>query len=580
MKKKSALSELLEYAGSHKYLTYASWILSGASALTALVPFYYIWLVMKKVIENDTTDIALCGVGAVVFSAVSMVLYTAALVCSHKSAFRIASNLRKRVISHIAALPIGIIESEGSGKLRKTVNEASSAAETFLAHQLPDKAGAMVTPIGLLVLLLIFDWRLGLLSLAPVILGFVIMAAMTGTKMQEKINEYQNSLDNMSNEAVEYVRGIPVVKTFGQTVFSFRRFKQTIDDYGKWTISYTKDLRIPMICYTAAINGVFAFLVLGAALFTKNGATASFLLDLMFYIIITPVISLTLTKIMYMSENEMIVDDALSRINSVLEYSPLSEAKNKTALNDYSIELENVVYSYDNSKNALDGISLKIEQGKTAAFVGPSGGGKSTLAALITRFFDPQSGCVKIGGVDIKDISKEELMNTVSFVFQNSRLIKGSIAENVRLGRPDATDEEVINALKSAQCEDIIKKLPNGIDTVIGSGIYLSGGEQQRIAIARAMLKNSPILIFDEATAFADPDNEVRVQAAISYLAKGKTVIMIAHRLTAVKNADIIYVINNGKIAEYGKVKELIENKGIFEKMWNDYQTAVEWRVV
>lgn len=580
MKKKSGLSQLLEYAGRHKYLTYMSWLLSAASAFVALVPFYFIWRIIKDILSGADGSIVGCGIYAVLAAFVSMVLYVAALCCSHISAFRIASNLRKRVISHIASLPIGIIESEGSGKLRKTVNEASGAAETYLAHQLPDKAGAVVTPIGLLALLLIFDWRLGLLSLAPIILGFVIMAAMTGTKMQEKVNEYQNSLDNMSNEAVEYVRGIPVVKTFGQTVYSFKRFKQTIDDYSKWTISYTKDLRMPMICYTTAINGVFAFLVLGAALFTKNGVTASFLLDLMFYIIITPVISLTLTKIMYMSENEMIVDDALSRINVVLEYDPLSAAENKTVINDCSIELENVVYSYDNNKNALDGISLKIEQGKTAAFVGPSGGGKSTLAALITRFFDPKSGCVKIGGIDIRDIPKEELMNTISFVFQNSRLIKGSILENVRLGRPDATKEEVMSALKNAQCDDIIEKLPNGIDTVIGSGIYLSGGEQQRIAIARAMLKNSPILIFDEATAFADPDNEVRVQNSITNLAKDKTVIMIAHRLTAVKNADIIFVINNGKIAENGKINELIENKGLFEKIWNDYQTAVEWRVV
>ena len=383
MKKKSGLSQLLEYAGRHKYLTYMSWLLSVASALIALAPFYFIWCIIKEIMSGTDGSIVGCGIYAVLAAFISMALYVAALCCSHISAFRIASNLRKRVISHIASLPIGIIESEGSGKLRKTVNDASGAAETYLAHQLPDKAGAVVTPIGLLALLLIFDWRLGLLSLAPIILGFVIMAAMTGTKMQEKVNEYQNSLDNMSNEAVEYVRGIPVVKTFGQTVYSFKRFKQTIDDYSKWTISYTKDLRMPMICYTTAINGVFAFLVLGAALFTKNGVSASFLLDLMFYIIITPVISLTLTKIMYMSENEMIVDDALSRINAVLEYDPLSAAENKTVINDCSIELENVVYSYDSNKNAVDGISLKIKQGKTAAFVGPSGGGKSTLAALI-----------------------------------------------------------------------------------------------------------------------------------------------------------------------------------------------------
>ncbi|MBR1737438.1 MAG: ABC transporter ATP-binding protein, partial [Firmicutes bacterium] len=405
----------------------------------------------------------------------------------------------------------------------------------------------------------------------------------TGKSMEEKLKEYQDSLEKMSNEAVEYVRGIPVVKTFGQTVFSFKRFKQTIDDYGKWTIAYTKELRIPMICYTAAINGVFVFLVIGAAIFTKNGGTPEFLLDIIFYIIITPVISLTLTKIMYMSENEMTASDALSRINAILDEKPLPETHESADINNYSIEIEDVVYSYDASKNtiknALDGITLKIEQGQTAAIFGPSGSGKSTVASLITRFFDPQSGSVKIGGTDIRNIPKDELMNIVSFVFQDSRLIKGSILENVRLGCPDATKEEVMTALKNAQCEDIISKMPDGADTVIGSGIYLSGGESQRIAIARAMLKNTPILIFDEATAFADPDNETRVQRAISNLAKGKTVIMIAHRLTTVRNADIIYVVDNGKIAESGKIKELIEKKGIFEKMWNDYQSAVEWRV-
>lgn len=445
---------------------------------------------------------------------------------------------------------------------------------------MPDKAGAIATPCGLLVLLFVFDWRLGLLSLVPVLLGFLIMMSMTGKKMEQKMKEYQNALDSMSNEAVEYVRGIPVVKTFGQTVFSFKKFKATIDNYGKWVIAYTKDLRGPMMFYTTAINGVFAFLIAGALFFTQNGVTTDFMLNLLFYIIITPVISLTLTKIMFMSENGMIVADALERIDSVLNLKPLPEAKNPQTPKDSSVELSHVHFSYDDKTEVIKDVSLNIKPGQTIALVGPSGGGKSTLASLISRFFDPQKGSIKIGGADVRDINSRQLMNTVSFVFQNSRLIKASILENVRMGKPDATKEDVMQALKAAQCTDIIEKLPEGIDTIIGTkGVYLSGGEQQRIAIARAMLKNTPILILDEATAFADPDNESKVQAAFTQLAKGKTVIMIAHRLSTVANADCIYVLQDGQIAEYGKREQLCSSNGLFAKMWKDYQTSVQWKV-
>lgn len=438
----------------------------------------------------------------------------------------------------------------------------------------------MATPVGLLALLLVFDWRLGLLSLVPVVLGFIIMSAMTGKRMEEKMRQYNNALEAMSNEAVEYVRGIPVVKTFGQSVFSFKKFKGTIDEYEKWVIAYTKQMRLPMLLYTTAINGVFAFLIGGALYFTKDGVTNEFLLNILFYIIITPVISLTLTKIMYMSENNMIVADALNRIDTVLNAKPLSISESPVSPADSSVELDNVHFGYEKSKEIIKGISLKIEPGQTVAFVGPSGGGKSTLASLVSRFFDVDSGSIKIGGADIKNISKEELMNTVSFVFQNSKLIKESIFNNVKLARPDASKEEVLNALKTAQCSDIIEKFPQGADTVIGShGIYLSGGEQQRIAIARAVLKNSPILILDEATAFADPDNEAKVQKAFSELSRGKTVIMIAHRLSTVANADCIYVIEDGKIAERGKLDELCGKKGIFAKMWSDYNASVLWKV-
>ena len=585
MKKQSNLSRLLQIAGRHKYLLYASWMLSAISAFIALVPFYYLWKVIQEVLGvapdfSRAQNLTYNGWMAVLFSVIAVLIYIAGLMCSHKGAFRIATNLRLQTMEHIVKLPLGFVENFGSGKLRKIVNESSAATETYLAHQLPDRANAIATPCGLLVLLLVFDWRLGLLSLVPVILGFLIMMAMTGQRMQEKMKEYQNALDDMSNEAVEYVRGIPVVKTFGQTIFSFKKFKDSIDRYKVWVIAYTKQLRAPMMFYTAAINGVFATLIAGGLLFIQNGITTEFLLDLIFYIIITPIISVTLTRIMFQSENAMIVNDALQRIDSVLNLKPLKEAKRPKHPQDASVELNDIRFSYDGKTEVLKGISLTIPQGQTVAFVGPSGGGKTTLANLISRFFDPQSGSIKIGGVDVKEISKEELMNTVSFVFQNSRLIKASILENVRMGRPDATREEILAALHNAQCDDILEKLPQGADTVIGTkGVYLSGGEQQRIAIARVMLKNAPIIILDEATAFADPDNETRVQAAFSRLSKGKTVIMIAHRLSTVAGADKIYVICDGQIAESGTSSNLLAKDGIFNRMWQNYQTSVQWKV-
>ena len=573
------------YAGGHRWFTYASWVLAALSALVALLPFVYIWRILRDVLNvapnySQAVDIPHYGWMAVLFAVLAYLIYVGALLCSHMSAFRVATNLRLAASEHLAKLPLGFTETFGSGKLRKIIQESTGAAETYLAHQLPDQSSAMATPIGLLALLFIFDWRLGLLSLIPVILGFVIMSAMTGKRMAEKMRQYGNALEAMSNEAVEYVRGIPVVKTFGQSVFSFKKFKATIDEYEKWVVAYTLDMRLPMMLYTAAINGVFAFLIAGGLIFTRQGVTPQFMLNLLFYIVITPVISLTLTKMMYMSENKMIVADALSRIDSVLDAEPMTTGAEPRRPKDSSLEFKNVHFSYNGKTDVISGVSLSVKPRQTVAFVGPSGGGKSTLASLACRFFDVGSGSVSIGGVDVRDIPKAELMDTVSFVFQNSRLLKGSILDNVKLGRPDATEDEVLSALKAAQCMDIIEKLPDGIHTEIGSrGIYLSGGEQQRIAIARAMLKNAPILILDEATAFADPDNEASVQAAFAELAKGKTVIMIAHRLSTVADADCIYVVQDGRIAESGTKDALCAQNGLFAQMWRDYQSSVQWKV-
>ena len=586
MKKESNLKRLLEYAGGYKYLTIASWILSALSALVALLPFVYIWKVIKEVLDaapnyGEVQDLSHNGWMAVVFAVAAILIYIAALICSHLAAFRVQANMRTKAMHHIVALPMGFMDGIGSGKVRKTVYESSAATETYLAHQLPDKANALATPVGLIVLLLVFDWRLGLLSLLPVAAAFVIMSFMTGKRMAEKMEEYNNALGQMAGEAVEYVRGISVVKTFGQSVFSFRRFKEAIDNYEKWVIAYTKDLRFPMMCYTTLVNGIFAVLVAAALVMTSGGVTNEFLLNLMYYIIITPIITLTLTKIMYASENKLIVADAMSRIDSILEMEPLPETDHPKHPKDNSVELSGVSFRYKDAKrNALENISLTIRPGEYVAFVGPSGGGKTTLASIVARFWDVREGSVKIGGVNVKDIPKEELMDTVSFVFQDSKLLKTSILENVRMAKPDASREEILKALHDAQCDDILEKLPQGVDTVVGAkGVYLSGGEQQRISIARVMLKNAPILILDEATAFADPDNEAKVQAAFSVLAKGKTVLMIAHRLSTVTGADRIVVIKDGKIEATGTHGQLKDKDGLYAEMWRQYNKAAKWKV-
>ena len=583
MKKKSSLSRLFEYAGNYKYLTVLSWILSAVSAWIALVPFYYIWRIIKEVLAvapdySQAQNLKGYGWAAVGFALLSMIIYVGSLMCSHVAAFHVQAEMRSQMMHHIVTLPMGFMDSEGSGKIRKIVNESSAATETYLAHQLPDQTGAYATPVGLLVLLLVFDWRLGLLSLVPVVAAFLIMGSMTGEKMQQKMKEYQNALEEMSSEAVEYVRGIPVVKTFGQSVFSFKRFQTSIKNYEKWTISYTKDLRMPMVLYTTIINAVFSVLIATAFFFTASDA---YLLNLLFYIIITPIITVTLNKIMFASENQMIVADALERIDGILDRQPLPETKDGRTVEDSSVTFENVSFRYENaSKDALHQISLQIKDGEHVAFVGPSGGGKTTLASLAARFFDTTEGTVRIGGVDVRDIPSEKLMEKVSFVFQDSKLLKMSIYDNVRMGKKDATREEVLQALKDAQCEDIIAKMPNGIDTVIGSkGTYVSGGEAQRLSIARAMLKAAPILILDEATAFADPDNEAKVQAAFSRLSEGKTVIMIAHRLSSVVDADRICVLKDGEIREMGTHKDLIANGGIYAHMWEAYNQSVCWKV-
>ncbi len=586
MKKERSISKLFAYAGKFRYLTIVSCILSSASALLALVPFYYIWRIMQEIVRvapnyERAENLAVLGWRAFGFSILSMCIYITALMCSHIAAFRVQANMRSTLMRHILTLPLGFMDNEGSGKIRKIVNESTAATETYLAHQLPDKAGAIATPVGLLLLLAVFDWRLGLLCLIPVGLAFLIMGTMTGQRMKKKMEEYQNALEEMSNEAVEYVRGIPVVKTFGQSVYSFKRFQQSIRKYEKWTIAYTKELRLPMMFFTTLINAMFAMLIAAAFWFGGTGGDPELFVNLLFYIILTPVLTVTLSKIMYSGENTMIVEDALNRVDSILNRRPLPEARNAAKVRDYSIALSEVSFRYSGSeRDALHRVTLNIREGEHVALIGPSGGGKTTLAGLIARFYDVTEGTIEIGGVNVKDIPSGQLMNMVSFVFQDSRLLKMSVYDNVRMGKKNATPEEVMDALKNAQCEDIIAGLPQGVDTVIGSeGTYVSGGEMQRLSIARAMLKNAPILILDEATAFADPDNEAKVQKALSRLSNGKTVIMIAHRLSSVRDADCICVLRNGEIQERGSHTELLTRQGLYAHLWNEYNQSVSWKV-
>ena len=577
----------MEYAGSYKILTYLSWVLSFISALTALLPLVYIFFIIREVLEvapdfSRATSIVHNGIMAVVFSATALLIYFGALMCSHVSAFRIGSNIKRRLLKHITKLPLGFSDEMGSGKIRKIINDSSNAAETYLAHNLPDMAGAVGTPLGMVVMMFVVDWRFGLVSVLPVILAFLCMGKMLGPAMKEDMRLYNNALEDMNNEAVEYVRGIPVVKTFGQTIHSFSRFKASIQNYYKFCIAYTKRCRQPMLFFLVFINSAFAFLIALALILSNGGAnvTSGIILNFLFYVIITPVIATTMQKVMFMSEGSMTVADAFDRIDSLLGRKPFENSDNNSTPDDYSVKFENVSFSYDGDNLALDNVSFDVKSGTSLALVGSSGGGKTTVAGLIARFWDVKDGAVKIGGVNVKDIPKDELMNTVSYVFQDSRLLKRSILENVRLSRPDATVQEVMLALEKAQCTDIIEKLPDGINTVIGTkGVYLSGGEQQRIAIARAILKDAPIVVLDEATAFADPENEYLVQKSFKELSKNKTVIMIAHRLSTIQGCDNIIVLENGRISEQGVHDELLKKNGIYTKMWKDYQSSVSWKV-
>jgi ATP-binding cassette subfamily B protein len=577
----------MDFAGGYKYFTIGSIVLAAASACLALVPFVFIWKITGEVLSvmpdfSKAQNIENYGFEAVKYAVNAMCVYFCALACSHLGAFRTVANVREKCVEKVLRMPLGYIENEGSGKIRKIIIDSSASLENFMAHILPDRTVAITTPLAMIAMLLYFDWKIGLLCIATVIAGFFIMYMfMVGKNLKKDVEAYNAALENMTKEAVEYVRGIPVVKTFGQSVFSFKKLKAAIDNYEKFTVSYTRRFRIPMTAYTVVINAFFAILT-AVALYHGNGSAQPELFsNLMFYIIFTPVIAVIFFKLMHSSEADMIVENALSRIDSIMSVDEIQETEHPKFPVDNSVEFQNVTFRYkDATKNAIDDISIKIPSGGHVAFVGPSGGGKTTSASLVSRFWDVTSGKILIGGVDVKDIPQAKLSEIVSFVFQDSKLLKTSIMDNVRIAKPNASDQEVMEVLERAQCTDIIAKLPNGVNTIIGSkGTYLSGGEQQRIAIARTMLRNSPILVLDEATAFADPENEEKVLKAFNEISKGKTVIKIAHRLSTIVDCDQIYVLKDGKIIENGKHQQLVSQNGAYSKMFRDYQKSVEWKI-
>lgn len=585
--KNTSLTRLFRFAGSYRYLTYTGCVLSGISAILGLLPYIFIWLSIKSLFDavpniSQATEIIRYGIWALILTLASMLVYFAALMCTHLSAFRISRNMKSQAMHTIMKFPLGYFEDKDSGKLRKQIDDNADMTETLLAHNLPDLVGAVVTPIAVLVFLAAFDWELGLLCLIPFILSFLILFKMTGGKNAHNMVKYQNSLETMSSAAVEYVRGIPVVKTFQQTVYSFKDLYESIKAYGKWATEYSHNCRVPYILFIVAINGFFALLIPVGIILLQNGTDFSAsLLDIVFYILFTPVCAVMMNKVMYATESSQQVQIVLNKFDEFTDCEALKQADQPKKPNNTNITFDHITFSYPGTTNkALDDISMKLEQGKTYALVGASGSGKTTAAAMIPRFWEPDSGKITIGGIDIREISEADLLDMISFVFQDNKLFKTSIRENLLMARPKATELELRNALHAAQCDDIINKLPQGIDTVLGTkGTYLSGGEMQRLALARAILKDAPIVILDEATAFADPENEYQIQKAFEVLIKGKTVLMIAHRLSSVKNADTIFVLDHGRLVEQGSHRELMQANDEYSRLYEEFTTSLGWKV-
>lgn len=585
---KNKFIRLLNYSGNYKYLTIVGMFLSALSAICLLVPFVYIWNVVNALLAvapdfTKAQNLDVYAINAFTFAVLGIILNFFGLMGTHLSAFKNEKNMKDAAIKHLLKLPLGYFSNHTSGGLRKIIDYSTAKTEIFLAHQLFDLTGAIMTPIVFLILLFSFDWRLGLICLIPIILCFVFMYSMFSKESRNSMEKYEKYLEEMNGEAVEYVRGIPVTKAFQQSIYSFKNFINAIKNYGKFSAEYSMSTHIPMTAFTVSINGFFALLIPAGILLAGSVVDVKFFANFMFYIIFTPICAVMMMKIMTVSQDWMLASCALDSIEAILNENPLVDPINPQKPKNHSIEFEGVYFDYENAdgdEHILNDVNLKINENETVALVGPSGGGKTTIASLIPRFWDVNQGSIKVGDVDVRDISTKELMKNISFVFQNTTLFKDSIYNNVAIGRKGASRDDVKKALSLTQCDDIIDELPDGINTVIGSeGTYLSGGQQQRIALARAVLKDAPIIILDEATALADPENEYLIQKAISEITKDKTVIMIAHRLSSVKNVDKIYVVENGRIVEEGNHHTLIDSGGIYSRMWDEFNQSIQWKV-
>lgn len=585
---KNKFIRLLNYSGNYKYLTIVSMFLSALSAICLLVPFVYIWNVVNALLAvapdfTKAQNLDVYAINAFTFAVLGIILNFFGLMGTHLSAFKNEKNMKDAAIKHLLKLPLGYFSNHTSGGLRKIIDYSTAKTEIFLAHQLFDLTGAIMTPIVFLILLFSFDWRLGLICLIPIILCFVFMYPMFSKESRNSMEKYEKYLEEMNGEAVEYVRGIPVTKAFQQSIYSFKNFINAIKNYGKFSAEYSMSTHIPMTAFTVSINGFFALLIPAGILLAGSVVDVKFFANFMFYIIFTPICAVMMMKIMTVSQDWMLASCALDSIEAILNENPLVDPINPQKPKNHSIEFEGVYFDYENAdgdEHILNDVNLKINENETVALVGPSGGGKTTIASLIPRFWDVNQGSIKVGDVDVRSISTKELMKNISFVFQNTTLFKDSIYNNVAIGRKGASRDDVKKALSLTQCDDIIDELPDGINTVIGSeGTYLSGGQQQRIALARAVLKDAPIIILDEATALADPENEYLIQKAISEITKDKTVIMIAHRLSSVKNVDKIYVVENGRIVEEGNHHTLIDSGGIYSRMWDEFNQSIQWKV-
>ena len=572
--------------GKRKVLLPAAMLLSALSALAGMLPYILIWLIVRELLEygeiTSSGNVVTYAWWAAGMAVASIVLYFAALMSSHLAAFRVESNLRKEAMRQIVRMPLGFFDINTSGRIRKIIDDNAGVTHSFLAHQLPDLAATFLVPLVAVILIFMFDWILGLACIVPVIIAMLVMGFMMNAEGRQFMKSYMTSLEEMNTEAVEYVRGIPVVKVFQQTIYSFKNFHRCIMNYNKMVFGYTRMWEKPMSLYTVIINGFVYFLApLAILLIGYSGNYASVLLNFFLFVLITPVFSQSIMKSMYLNQALGQASEAIGRLENLVAYEHLTVVAHPQPVKEFSIQFEKVSFSYPGAnQKAVDDISFTITQGRTVALVGASGGGKTTIARLVPRFWEATEGKVLIGGINVREIAPEELMKHISFVFQNTKLFKTSLLENIKYGNPNATMEEVERAVDMAQCREIINKLPLGLNTKIGTeGTYLSGGEQQRIVLARAILKNAPIIVLDEATAFADPENEHLIQQALKELTKGKTVLMIAHRLSSITDADNILVIDKGKIAEQGTHAKLLEKQGIYYNMWNEYQQSVRWTI-